>query len=186
MAINQGDIDFAFYVLDNAIYSNQPLASRDCILIKKFIEALLEYQHTPDDNTKSREWRAAVYRKFLEDPEALQQFTEQAINKFGVEVLSQMVVPEIQEKIVAQHIEEMDARDLTELLKDHGKLPDILEYLMETEEGWVSEQLGISDRIDSAYDNGFAVGKDTSEAELTEEYNRGYNAGLAEAELGLQ
>lgn len=58
MSINKADIDFAFYVLDQAIYTHKPLSIQDCALIKKFIEALLEHKQQPSDNVKSREWRS--------------------------------------------------------------------------------------------------------------------------------
>jgi regulator of replication initiation timing len=178
MAINQNDIDLAMYLLDNAIYAGRSMGPHDCALIKKFIEALLEQQQKPSENTKSREWRAAVYRKLLDDPQALEQFTRQALEKFGPENLARMVAPELQTLIVDQNISDMSIPALVELLKAHGKLTETLEYVMENEEEWVIEHFNLQERIDHAYDTGLAEGREIAKEDPNEEeYDRGYNEG---------
>lgn len=178
MAINKDDIDLAMYLLDQSIYLNQPLVTQDCVLIKKFIEALLEHQQKPSENVKSREWRAAVYRKLLEDPQALHQFTMQALEKFGPENLARMVAPQLQDLIVDQQIGDMNIPDLVELLDSHGKLQDILEHTMEHDEEWVKEHFGLQERIDHAYDTGLEEGRQSAKEDPDEEeYDRGYKEG---------
>lgn len=153
MAINQGDIQFAEYVLAAAIHTNKPLPVQDCVLIKSFIEALLEQQNRPTENVKSREWRAGIYRKILQDPEALHQFTLQAIEKFGIEDLSRMVVPEIQQEIVESHVEHMPAQDLYELLKSKNRLLDLVDALADNEPDFVRRHLGNNRRADIEEDD---------------------------------
>lgn len=182
MAINKADLDFAIYVLDQSIYLNKPMAVQDCALIKAFINALLEHQQRPAENVKSREWRAAVYRKLLEDPLALQQFTEQAIEKFGAENLARMVAPEIQEQIVASSFQDMSLTVLVGALKDAGRWTDILEYAMENNSEWVEEYFHIPERVEEAYDTGYAAGKDANEDSYQEGYDNGFNDGTQAAQ----
>jgi regulator of replication initiation timing len=182
MAVTQDDIDLAMYFLDRAIYANQPMGAQDCALIKKFIEALLEQHQKPSENTKSREWRAAVYRKLLDDPQALEQFTRQALEKFGPEHLARMVAPELQNLIVDQNISDMSISNLVELLKAHGKLTETLEYVMEEDEEWVIEHFNLRERIDHAYDTGLEEGqKEGLRNKAENEYERGYTDGYDSA-----
>jgi hypothetical protein len=182
MAINQNDIDLAMYLLDQSIYTGQSLPANDSALIKRFIEALLEHQQRPAENVKSSEWRAAIYRKLLDDPQALQQFTQQALEKFGPENLARMVAPQLQELILEQQIQTTNSADLLELLRAHNRLTDILDYAMREDEEWVLDHFGLQDRIDEAYDTGHAEGQ----TESNDEYDRGYldgqNAAARDAE----
>jgi len=154
MAINQSDVDLAMYLLNQSIYTGNALPANDCVLVKKFIEAALEHQHQPAENTKSREWRAGIYRKLLDDPQALEQFTQQALVKFGPNNLARMVAPQLQELIVDQHIRGMPSFDLIALLKTHNRLTDILDYAMEQDEEWVLDYFGLRGKIESAYNAG--------------------------------
>lgn len=177
MAVNQGDIEFAFFVLNSAIYTHKPLSVQDCALIKAFIEAILEQQSDPTANVKSREWRAAIYQKLLEDPEALQQFTLAALEKFGPEHLAQMVAPQLQELILEGHLGNRDTEDLVRILKEQNRLKDILDYLLDTQESWVKDHFGLQEDIDEAYDRGFAEGRRESQ----DEYQRGFDEGYEQA-----
>lgn len=174
MALNKGDVEFAFWVLDQAIYTSKPLSTQDCALIKQFIEALLEARSGSGEQVKSREWRAGIYRKLLDDPEALEQFTIAAIKKFGSENLAQMVAPDLQVIIVNQHVAQLPVEDLFQLLKSHNRLGEVLEYAMENDEKWVKSTLGLQEKIDAAYDEG-------RQASDAEEYQRGYDDGFNEA-----
>lgn len=165
MAINEGDIEFAKYILSMAIHTGNPLSVQDCVLLKSFIEALLEHRTRPTENVRSREWRAGVYRKLLQDPEALEQFTLQAIQKFGIEDLSRMVVPEIQEKIVEDHVREMSTDDLLSLLKRQNRLVDVLDHVIArdpdfvrnlfSDQGYEDDQDEVVEDYDSTEEEGW-------------------------------
>jgi len=186
MAINQNDIDLAMYLLDQSIYTNQSLPARDAALVKQFIEALLEHQQRPAENVKSREWRAAIYRKLLDDPQALQQFTQQALEKFGPENLARMVAPQLQELILAQQIQGMGSRELIELLRSHNRLTDVLEYAMEEDEEWVRDHFGVTDTSEedreASYNAGLEEGQQSKQAEIDEAYDSGYADGQRDFE----
>lgn len=181
MPVDQNDIDLAMYLLDQSIYTGHPLNAQDAALVKKFIEALLEQQQRPAENVKSREWRAAVYRKLLEDPQALEQFTLQALEKFGPENLAKMVAPQLQDLIVDQQIGDMSIPDLFELLDAHDKLNDVLQYVMEHNEEWVKEHFNLQERISNAYDTGLEEGLQGKQDEAEGEYERGYEDGYTKA-----
>lgn len=182
MAINRNDLELAKWLVEQAAYTGQPLNPDDCFLIKKFIDALLEHQDRPTENVKSREWRAAIYRKLLDDPEALEQFTYQALEKFGPEQLSMMVAPELQSLIVDRHLSTMSAHELFQLLNEHDQIGDLVDYLITNEPDYVSEQLGYSqedlaEQSEDAYDSGY---QDGHEAGLEKGFDEGFARGLEE------
>jgi len=174
MAINQNDIEFALYVLNQAIYTGEPLNVRDCVLIKNFIEALQEHQTTPTENVKSREWRASVYRKLLEDPEALAQFTQQAIEKFGVDMLASMVAPEIRERIVAN----VATEDILESL-DRSELLDLFDRIVEKYPDFVDNSWNRG--YDQGFEEGQSIGYEKGVEETEDAYTAGYNQGIEDA-----
>lgn len=126
----------------------------------------------------SRRTTAAVYRKLLDDPAALQQFTEQAIQKFGPERLSHMVAPQLQEIIVNEAFAQMSTGALANALKEHNRWTEVLEYAFETEQEWVLDHFGLRDQINAAYDSGLAEGQEqANESQIQEAYNEGFEDG---------
>lgn len=168
MALNRTDIEYAKGILNMAVYTTTPLKVEDCILLLRFFDALQEHTERPADNVKSREWRAAIYRKLLDDPDALHQFTMQAIQKFGEEALSRMVAPQLQERIIQDGIESMPTGDLANLLRESNRWTDLLEYVIENHPEWIEQLDLLSD----------AAAGNISEADLEEARNIGYESGF--------
>jgi hypothetical protein len=180
MAIDRDDLEMVKYIVNNAVYRQQPLDLRDSMAVQAFLLALEEHFERPAENVKSREWRRMVYKKLLDDPEALHQFTMQALEKFGAEHLSAMVAPQLQEKIVARRLEDMSADELYFMLEDSGRLSDFVDYVMEHNPEFVSESLGISheqleEEKEAAYDSGYQDGQ--SEVDTESVYEEGYSQG---------
>jgi hypothetical protein len=192
MAIDRNDIEIAKWFINEAITSpsigalppTQPWQQRaigleDLYRIKAFIEAVEEHVQRPTEDVKSREWRAAVYKKLLEDPEALNQFTHQAIEKFGIENLSRMVVPEVQRIIVDQHLSRMTPEVLANILCEYDQLESLFEHLIEADPEFIWQYFGEApegeERINRAYDRGFDAGAE-------EGYNQGFDEGKQEGQ----
>ena len=200
MALNRSDLDLAKWLISEAInspfISNVPPARpweakaidlSTLMTIQAFIEAVGEHMNHPTSDVRSREWRRMIYAKLLDDPSALHQFTAQALEKFGIEALSQMVAPQIQEAIVNRTISQITPHELADLLKEHDQLNDLLEVLANShpeflealrDEGTLGmieddahsagHELGIEEGHQQGYSEGYETGK-------SEGYDEGYN-----------
>lgn len=180
MAINRQDLEMAKYILDAAIQKRyhhvaEEITLQDLMLLRSFLSALEEHFERPGENVASREWRAQIYSKLLDSPEALQQFTEQALRKFGVENLAQMVAPDIQWQIVENYFEEAPVEDVVRQLKEANRLGVLLEYLINTEPGFVGQYFNTeSEEADDRFDEGFSEGHDKG-------FDQGYDKGFRDA-----
>jgi len=125
------EIQYLRYLVGRALANRQPLDERDMILLQSFLDALDEQKNRPHEDVKDREWRAQIYRRFLDDPEALEQFTKQALQKFGPERLSLMVAPELQEKIARRAFDEMPINSIYQILVDNNRIGDLIDYIMD-------------------------------------------------------
>lgn len=168
------DIEYVLYMINMAIGTNTPLDIRDLMFLKTFIEALQEQKERPTENVKDRAWRAAIYRRFLEDPEALHQFAEQAIKKFGIENLSRMVVPEIQQQVMEQHVRDMTTTELVQLLKSHDRLIDVLDYLIEQQPDFVEERMQAIQYNSERQEDDIDEDDDDEDTAYDEEEEEGY------------
>lgn len=197
MAINRQDLEMAKYILNSAVQMRHfnaqnpqaiPVKMNDITLLQTFLIALEEHFDRPGDNVASREWRAQIYSKLLDSPEALQQFTEQALKKFGVENLSMMVAPDIQWKIVENYFEQAPVDDVVNKLRSENKLSDLLEYLMDAEPEFVAEYFdvpdeGYQDQVDAAFDQG----KEEGRAEgFQDGFDQGRSEGFEEGQLSAR
>jgi len=196
MAINRDDLEMAKWVLDQAIYQGTALTLQDTMTIRAFLSALEEHEDRPAENVKSQEWRAMVYRKLLDDPAALQQFTMQAMERFTPEQIAMMLHPQVRQAVIQQYdvqrsddddddrdseeilvnaLHDLSDLDLFETLKDEGRVTDIVDYFIDYDPDYVKRELGIDDdslqeAIDEAHKEGYEQG-----------VQEGYNQGLEEA-----
>jgi len=196
MTINKDDFEMAKWILDQAIYQNTALDLRDAMLIRAFLSALEEHEERPAENVRSREWRSMVYRKLLEDPTALHQFTEEALRKYTPEELAGFLHPSIFQAVKEQlpsqpSLEEslanISSNDLFDLLKDAGHLPDFIDHILEHDPDYVKERFGWARELDieveaatmAGYDQGREEGREEGlEEGHTEGYNEGFEEGL--------
>ena len=204
MALNRSDIDLAKWLISEAI--NSPFISylpparpweakaidlNTLMTIQAFIEAVAEHMNHPTADVRSREWRRMIYSKLLDDPSALAQFTNQALEKFGIEALSQMVAPEIQESIVNRAISEITPQELADLLKEHDQLNDLLEVLADRDPEFLIETLGehgsLEQTQDDAYNSGYQAGEEAGYSKgQNEGYETGYNTACGEISQGTR
>ena len=201
MAINKDDLDMAKWILDQAIYHRDVMSLQDTMTIRAFLSALDEHKDRPGENVKSQEWRAMVYRKLLDDPQALMQFTQAAMEKFSPEQISMMLHPQVQEAVIRRHrlshshgedvdlneaLSEMDDGDLYELLRSEGRLTDLVDYYIDNEPDYVRERLGLGDDYEEevraeGYESGQEHGQEAGYSVGYEEgHERGYETGHAQ------
>jgi len=189
MAISKQDLEFAKYMLDQAIYLGTPLNMQDTMMIRAFISALEEHEERPSENVRSREWRAMVYRKLLDDPEALMQFTQAAMEKFTPEQISMMLHPQVQQAVLRRYeshttsdddvgleeaLREISSSELYDLLQETNHIIDIVDYFIENDPDYVSRQLGMDEELESAREAGWNDGYELGRSE-------GYEHGLEAA-----
>ena len=135
-------LDYIRYIVNQAIAERRSLDARDMMLLQSFLDAVDEQKNRPTENVKDSEWRAAVYRHFLDDPQALEQFAMQALKKFGPDQLSMMVIPELQERIAERAFEQLPIEEVYQLLSKHNRLIDFVTYVIEQDPELVRQHLG--------------------------------------------
>lgn len=190
MTINRQDLEMVKYILNNTLQMRHfnahdphsvPIKMNDLTLLQTFLSALEEHFDRPGENVASSEWRAKIYSKLLESPEALQQFTEQALRKFGIENLSMMVAPDIQWRIVENYFEQTPVDDIVDKLRSENKLGELLEYLINAEPEFVAEYFDLprededyQEQVDAAHEQGYEEGFEAGRVE-------GFDAGQQSA-----
>ena len=193
MAINKNDFEMAKWVLDQAIYQNSALELRDAMLIRAFLSAIEEHEERPAENVRSREWRAMVYRKLLEDPAALHQFTEEALRKYTPGELASFLHPSIHQAVrdryPGQSEESFDevlsntpGEELFEILKDKGRISDIIDYVLDQDPDYVKDYFGLDEEAFArGFESGTQEGYDQGHSEgHTEGHSEGFTEGLEE------
>lgn len=128
-------------------YISPEEVEKDLISLDHFIMSLEAEMHprTPaqrlEDDVKRRDWRQKVYRRLLEDPDALNQFTLQAMERFGPQQLASMVVPEIADEIVINSIASMPVDDLVRILRETDRLQGVIDQIMLEDPQYIQEMV---------------------------------------------